>query len=134
MGLYMDPLDKAVVICMNEKARIQALDRSQTVLPLRPGMPASRSWDYKRNGTIDLFAALNVLDGTVVTQFHRRHRHQEFLIYLRNSFSNVRALVKAIKDFVAEYQKNPHPFVCTARADDILRKVASLRQLQATGQ
>jgi len=199
VGLYMSPPDKAVVICVDEKPGIQALDRSQTILPLRPGMPASRSWEYERNGTIDLFAALNILDGTVVTQFHKKHRHQEFLIFLRtidekvpagldihmvldnlgthtqpdverwferhtrfklhftptdaswlnmveswfshltekqirrNSFASNIALIRAIKEFVAEYQKNPHPFVWTANADEILRKVAKLRQLQATG-
>ncbi len=200
IGLYMNPPDKGVVICVDEKSGIQALDRSQTILPLRPGMPASRSWDYKRNGTIDLFAALNILNGTVVTEFHRRHRHQEFLIFLRtieenvpegleihivldnldththpdvkrwlarhprfklhfkptgaswlnmveawlsilarkqirrNSFRNVRELTKAIREFVAEYQKNPHPLVWTAKADDILRKVGRLRHLQTSGQ
>ncbi len=83
VGLYMNPPDKAIVLCVDEKPGMQALDRSQTVLPLRPGMLASRSWEYERNGKIDLFAALNILDGTVVTQFHRRHRHQEFLVFLR---------------------------------------------------
>lgn len=200
VGLYMNPPDKAVVMCVDEKSGIQALDRSQTVLPLRPGMLASRSWEYKRNGTIDLFAALSILDGKVLTQLHRRHRHQEFLIFLRaidadvpeelnvhlvldnygththpdvgrwlsrrprfklhftptdaswlnmveawlstltvkqierNSFSGVRALTKAINEFVEEYQRNPHPFVWTANADDILRKIAKIRQLQSTGE
>lgn len=83
VGLYMSPPDKAIVICVDEKNGIQALDRSQTILPLRPDVPASRSYDYKRNGRIDLFAALNILDGTVITEFHKRHRHQEFLIFLR---------------------------------------------------
>lgn len=83
VGLYMNPPDKAAVMCMDEKPGIQALDRSQTVLPLREGMPASMSREYVRNGAIDLFAALNILDGTVVTQLHKRHRHQEFLIFLR---------------------------------------------------
>jgi transposase len=199
VGLYMNPPDRAVVICVDEKPGIQALDRGQTMLPMRPGMIASRSWEYERNGTIDLFAALKILDGTVVTQFHRRHRHQEFLIFLRtidesvpkeldvhmvldnlgthtqpdveawftrhpryklhftptdaswlnmveawlskltekqikrNSFPGVTALIRAVNDFVAEYQKNPHPFVWTVDADEILRKVAKLRQLQATG-
>jgi len=199
VGLYMNPPDKAVVICVDEKPGIQALNRSQTILPLRPGMPASTSWEYERNGRIDLFAALNILDGTVVTQLHKRHRHQEFLIFLReidenvpkeldvhivldnlgthtepsverwfkrrprfklhftptdaswlnmveswfsqltekqirrNSFSNTIALIRAIKEFVAEYQKNPRPFVWTVDADEIMRKVAKLRQLQAEG-
>lgn len=79
VGLYMNPSEKAVVMCLDEKAAIQALDRSQTLLQLLPGMPASTSYTHKRNGTIDLFAAINILDGTVVTQFHKRHRHIEFL-------------------------------------------------------
>ena len=83
VGLYMNPPDKAIVICVDEKPGVQALERNQTILPVRPGMPASRSYDYKRNGRIDLFAALNILDGTVITEFHKRHRHQEFLIFLR---------------------------------------------------
>ena len=83
VGLYINPPDKAMVICMDEKPGIRALDRSQTILPARPGMPAGMSNEYVRNGTMDLFAALNILDGTVVTQLHERHRHQEFLIFLR---------------------------------------------------
>jgi transposase len=199
VGLYMNPPDKAVVVCVDEKSGMQALDRSQTVLRLREGYPAARSWDYKRNGTVDLFAALNILDGTVITEFHRRHRHQEFLIFLRtidakvpeelqvhivldnydthshdsvkrwlarhpryklhftptgaswlnmveawlsmltkkqirrNSFSSVGSLIRAVNEFVAEYQKNPRPFVWTVDADELLRKVAKLRRLQSNG-
>ena len=181
-------------MCVDEKAEIQALDRSQTMLPLRPGMPASLSHTYVRNGTINLFAAVNVLDGAVVTQFHKRHRHVEFLSFLRvidergpldlqvhvvldnlsanevdgwmerhprfhfhftptgaswlnlievwfgmltkqqirrNSFGSVYELVNAIKGFIETYQKNPRPFVWTVKADEILRKVAKLRELQA---
>jgi transposase len=197
VGLYMNPPDKAVVICMDEKPGIRALDRDQPMLPVRPGMPVGISNEYVRNGTTDLFAALNMLDGTVVTQLHRRHRHQEFLIFLReieekipkeldvhmvldnlkthttpdvkrwferhprfklhftpkdaswlnlvepwfsqltakqirrNPFPHEIALIRAINEFVTEYQKNPRPFVWTVDADEILRKVAKLRQLQA---
>ena len=83
VGLYMNPPEKAAVFCMDEKTQIQALDRTQTILPLRPGLPEGRTHDYRRNGHIDLFAALNVLDGTVIHQFHERHRHREFLVFLR---------------------------------------------------
>src|SRR3990170_1038577 len=83
VGLYMDPPEKAVVLCVDEKTQIQALDRTQAILPLRPGLPESRTHDYRRNGRTDLFAAFNTLDGTVITEFHRRHRHQEFLVFLR---------------------------------------------------
>jgi len=199
VGLYMNPPDKAIVVCVDEKSGIQALDRSQTILPLRPGMPASRSYDYKRNGRIDLFAALNILDGTVITEFHKRHRHQEFLIFLRtidecvppefdvhmvmdnlgthtqpdvkrwferhprfklhftpkgaswmnmveawlsiltkkqirrNSFGNANDVIRAINEFVETYQESPRPFVWTVEAEEIIRKVAKLRRLQATG-
>lgn len=83
VGLYLNPPEKAVVLSVDEKTQIQALDRTQRILPLRPGLPESRTHDYRRNGTIDLFAALNVLDATVITEFHPRHRHQEFLVFLR---------------------------------------------------
>ncbi len=162
-------------------------------------MPASRSYDYKRNGKIDLFAALNILDGTVITEFHKRHRHQEFLIFLRtidecvpqelvihmvldnldthtqpdverwfarhpryklhftpkgaswinmvevwlsiftkkqirrNSSKRVNELIRAVNEFVESYQRSPRPFIWTAKADEIIRKVAKLRMLQATG-
>jgi len=83
VGLYLNPPEKAVVLSVDEKTQIQALDRTQRILPIRPGLPESRTYDYRRNGTIDLFAALNVLDATVITEFHHRHRHQEFLVFLR---------------------------------------------------
>lgn len=66
----------------DEKPQIQALERTQKILPLRPGMPEGMSNDYKRNGTIDLYAALNILDGTVVTQLSRQNTHREFLSFL----------------------------------------------------
>lgn len=83
VGLYLNPPDRAVVFSLDEKTQIQALDRTQTILPLRPGLPETRTHDYKRNGTVDLFAALNVLDGTVVTEFHQRHRNREFRLFLQ---------------------------------------------------
>jgi len=83
VGLYLNPPEKAAVLSVDEKTQIQALDRTQTILPIRPGLPEGRTHDYRRNGTIDLFAALDVLTGAVVTEFHHRHRHQEFLVFLR---------------------------------------------------
>jgi len=83
VGLYMNPPQKAVVFSFDEKPQVQALERSQATLPIQPNFPQAYPNDYKRNGTVDLFAALNVLDGTVITQFHNRHRHQEFLSFLR---------------------------------------------------
>ncbi len=83
VGLYRNPPEKAIVFSVDEKPQIQALERTQAVLPLGPNFPEGRPHDYARHGTIDLFAALNVLDGTVVTEFHHRHRHQEFLSFLQ---------------------------------------------------
>jgi transposase len=82
VGLYMDPPDHAVVLCVDEKAQIQALDRTQPILPMRPGQIERRTHDYKRHGTTSLFAALDVKTSKVITQFHRRHRSQEFRRFL----------------------------------------------------
>ena len=198
VGLYLNPPEKAVVLSVDEKTQIQALDRTQRILPIRPGLPESRTHDYRRNGTIDLFAALNVLDATVITEFHHRHRHQEFLVFLRTidesvpaeldvhvivdnsgihktpevkrwlrrhprfrfhftptgsswmnlverwfseltqkrirrgTFRNVPELIAAIKEFLEVYLEDPRPFIWTATADDILRKVAKNRELLVT--
>jgi len=83
VGLYMNPPDKALVLCLDEKSQIQALDRTQPGLPLKKGRCGTMTHDYKRNGTTTLFAALNVLDGKVIGQCHGRHRHQEWLKFLR---------------------------------------------------
>ena len=82
VGLYMNPPDKALVLSVDEKSQIQALDRTQPILPLRPGLPARQTHDYQRHGTTTLFAALNVLEGTVIGECQSRHRHQEFLRFL----------------------------------------------------
>jgi transposase len=83
VGLYLNPPERAVVLCIDEKSQIQALDRTQPLLPLRPGLPARRTHDYKRNGTTTLFAALEVATGKVTDACHPRHRHQEFLRFLK---------------------------------------------------
>jgi len=82
VGLYLNPPDKALVLCVDEKAQIQALDRSQPLLPMRPGQAERRTHDYVRHGTTTLFAALNVKAGTVIGEFHRRHRAIEFRSFL----------------------------------------------------
>jgi len=82
VGLYLNPPDKALVLCVDEKSQIQALDRTQPVLPLGPGVPARQTHDYVRHGTTTLFAALNVLEGTVIGKCLPRHRHGEFLTFL----------------------------------------------------
>ena len=83
VGLYLNPPDKALVVCVDEKSQIQALNRTQPGLPMKPGRCATLTHDYKRNGTTTLFAALNMLDGKVIGECMARHRHQEFLKFLR---------------------------------------------------
>jgi len=83
VGLYLDPPDKALVLCVDEKSQIQALDRTQPGLPMKKGRCGTMTHDYKRHGTTTLFAALNVLDGTVIGSCYPRHRHEEFLKFLR---------------------------------------------------
>ena len=83
VGLYLNPPEKAIVLCVDEKSQIQALDRTQPSLPMKKGRANTMTHDYKRNGPTTLFAALNTLDGSVVGQCLPRHRHQEFLKFLR---------------------------------------------------
>ena len=82
-GLYLNPPDKAVLLCMDEKSQIQALDRTQPGLPMKKGRAGTMTHDYKRNGTTTLFAALNVLTGVVIGQCLPKHRNSEFLRFLR---------------------------------------------------
>jgi len=91
VGLYLDPPLKAMVLCVDEKSQIQALDRTQPILPLAPGIPERRTHDYMRHGTTTLFAALDVATGAVIGQLHRRHRSSEFLSFLRTIEANVPA-------------------------------------------
>ncbi len=83
VGLYLNPPDKAIVLCVDEKSQIQALNRTQPGLPLKKGRCGTMTHDYKRNGTTTLFAALDLLEGKVIGDFHKRHRHQEFLKFMR---------------------------------------------------
>ena len=82
VGLYLNPPDHALVLCLDEKSQVQALDRTRPLLPMRPGIPARQTHDYIRHGTTSLFAALNVATGKVIGRCHRRHRHQELLKFL----------------------------------------------------
>ena len=192
VGLYMNPPDRAMVLCVDEKSQIQALNRTQPILPLAPGVPARQSHDYERHGVTSLFAALDVASGITISNCYRRHRHQEFLRFLndidaslprrfdihlvmdnygthkvskvqtwlarhpryhihftptsgswlslverlfaevtqrcvrRGSHTAVRALEKAILDYLDRRNRDPKPFVWTADADLILGKVARL--------
>ena len=82
VGLYLDPPESAVVLCVDEKSQVQALARSSPVLPMMPGMPEKRTHDYVRHGVTSLFAAFNIADGTVISSTHRRHRAIEFKKFL----------------------------------------------------
>src|SRR5215212_6974269 len=192
VGLYLNPPNRAIVLCVDEKSQVQALNRTQPILPLAPGVPAKQSHDYERHGVTSLFAALDVASGVTISSCYRRHRHQEFLRFLndidanlprgfevhlvmdnygthkvgkvrnwlarhpryhahftptsgswlnlverlfaevtercvrRGSHTAVRALVKAMLDYLDQRNKNPKPFVWTADADLILGKVERL--------
>jgi transposase len=93
VGLYLNPPEetRAIVLCVDEKSQVQALERTQPLLPMRPGQPARRTHDYERHGTTSLFAALNIATGKVIGQCHRRHRHQEFVRFLERIESEVPA-------------------------------------------
>jgi transposase len=193
VGLYLNPPEHALVLCLDEKSQIQALDRSQPGLPLKKGRAQTLTHDYKRHGTTTLFAALNTLGGMVISQCMPRHRHQEWLRFLRQIdretppalklhliadnyathkhprvqawlakhprfqmhftptsaswlnmverffrdltdkqlsrgvFHSVAELIAAIERYIAQHNRNPKPFIWTARASDILAKVAKAR-------
>jgi transposase len=89
VGVYLDPPEKAIVLCVDEKSQIQALDRTAPILPMMPGTPQRMTSTYVRNGTTSLFAALDPSSGSVIAQHYRRHRHQEFLRFLKLIDSSV---------------------------------------------
>src|ERR671929_172435 len=110
VGLYVDPPAHAVVLSVDEKPQIQALDRTQPGLPVKPGRCATMTHDYERNGTTTLFAALNVLDGTVLGRCMQRHRHQEFLRFL-NAVEAVVPVGKLVHCVLDNYGTHKHPKV-----------------------
>lgn len=89
VGLYLDPPERALVLCVDEKSQIQALDRTQPLLPMRPGQAERRTHDYKRHGTTSLFAALDIATGKVIGRCFKRHQAKEFLTFLREIDANV---------------------------------------------
>src|SRR5712664_3128686 len=109
-GLYLDPPDKALVLSVDEKSQIQALDRTQPGLPMKKGRAGTMTHDYKRHGTTTLFAALNVLDGSVIGRCMQRHRHQEFIRFLNQVEAQVPA-GKIIHAIVDNYATHKHPKV-----------------------
>ena len=110
VGLYVDPPAHAVVLSVDEKSQIQALDRTQPGLPMKKGRAGTTRHDYLRNGTTTLFAAMNVLDGTVIGQCMQRHRHQEFIRFLNRLERDIPAgeLVHVVLD---NYGSHKHPKV-----------------------
>ena len=194
VGLYLNPPDKALVLSVDEKGQIQALDRTEPGLPLRPGIPARQTHDYLRHGTTTSFAALNVLEGTVIGSCLPRQRHIEFLAFLerieraaprrrdihlildnygththpkvqawfaahpryhlhftltgaswlnlverwfaeitrkrirRGTFHSVTELNRAISAYLREPNRNPRPFIWTATASKILKKIKHCKE------
>jgi transposase len=126
IGLYLNPPEHALVLCADEKSQIQALDRTQPGLPLKKGRCGTMTHDYKRNGTATLFAAMNTLDGTVISMCDDRHRHQEWLKFLQ-VIDYVEELITAIGDYIDKHNVSPKPFVWTAKASDVLEKVKRAR-------
>src|SRR5271169_2086648 len=111
VGLYVDPPAHAVVLSIDEKSQIQALDRTQPGLPMNKGRCATMTHDYKRNGTTTLFAALNVLEGRVIGQCMSRHRHQEFIRFL-NKINREITAERELHVIVDNYATHKHPKVC----------------------
>jgi transposase len=110
VGLYLDPPRHAIVLSVDEKSQIQALDRTQPGLPIKPGKAGTMTHDYVRNGTTTLFAARNVLDGTVIGRCMQRHRHQEFLRFL-NAVEAVVPAGKLVHCILDNYGSHKHPKV-----------------------
>ena len=108
VGLYLDPPAHAVVLSIDEKSQIQALDRTQPGLPLKPGRCGTMTHDYKRHGTTTLFAALNVLEGTVIGRCMQRHRHEEFIRFL-NTVERAVPAGRIIEAVVDNYATHKHP-------------------------
>jgi transposase len=110
VGLYLNPPEHAIVLCADEKSQIQALDRTQPGLPLKKGRCGTMTHDYKRNGTATLFAAMNTLDGTVISMCDERHRHQEWLKFLR-VIDDVTPPDKELHLIADNYATHKHPKV-----------------------
>src|SRR6266446_5045153 len=138
VGLYHNPPEKAVVLCVDEKSQIQALDRSQPVLPMMPGMPERRTHDYYRNGITTLFAAFDVADGSVISELHHQHRAAEFKKFLVTIDKTVPEDldIHIVCDnygthktpAIKSWNENPKPFVWKKSAEEILDSLARYLQ------
>lgn len=137
--MYLDSPEKALVLCVDEKSQIQALDRSAPVLPMMPGLPERRTHDYLRHAITTLFAALDVATGEVYGSIHRRHRAAEFKKFLITLDGQIpagldvhlicdKALEKDLRNWIAIWNENPKPFTWTKTADEILENLASFLQ------
>jgi hypothetical protein len=130
VGLYMAPPEHALMLCVDEKNQIQALDRTQPLLPLRPGQAERRTHDYTRHGTLSLFAALDTATGKVIDRCFARHRAREFRVanltdkqIRRGVHRSTTDLEAAITAYIDTVNANPKPFVWTKSADDILASI-----------
>jgi transposase len=159
VGLYLSPPEKALVLSVDEKSRIQALDRTQPGLPMKKGRCGTRTHDYKRNGATTLFAALNMLDGKVLGECLPRHRAKEFVKFLlhfiptssswlnmierwfrnitdqairRGVFQSVPSLIAAIQRYLDAHNADPNIFTWTQDADTILAKIAKCKEALGT--
>ena len=132
----MNPPEHAVVLCVDEKSQIQALDRTAPLLPMRPGQAERRTHDYKRHGTTSLFAALDVKSGKVLGQTHHRHRSIEFRKFLDRIAASVPPdqQVHIIMDNYGTHNGDPKPFVWTKSAEEILASIARFGQRTADTQ
>jgi transposase len=110
VGLYMSPPEHALVLCCDEKSQVQALDRTQPGLPMKPGRAATMTHDYKRNGTTTLFAAMNTLDGSIIARCEQRHRHSEWLAFLRQ-VNREAPKDKSLHLICDNYATHKHPVV-----------------------
>lgn len=110
-GLYLNPPEHAIVLSVDEKSQVQALDRTQPILPLRPGLPEQRTSDYERHGTTSLFAALDIATGKVIGNCHRRHRQQEFLKFMELVDSRLPADAKEVHLVLDNYGTHKTPKV-----------------------
>jgi transposase len=121
VGLYLSPPERAVVLCVDEKSQVQVLDRTQPLLPMRPGQAERRTHDYTRHGTTSLFAALDVEAGTVIGKCFFRLLTDRAV--RRGSFQSVAELEVAINAYIDAANADPKPFIWTKNADDILASI-----------
>ena len=110
-GLYLNPPEHAIVLCVDEKSQVQALERTQPISALRPGLPEQRTSDYERHGTSSLFAALDVATGKVIGKCHRRRRQQEFLKFMELVDSKLTADAKEVHLILDNYGTHKTPKV-----------------------